>query len=778
MLAPPLPRHVPGLGQDLRGPRGDVQVHASWDGAEHRTQSSVDAAPLPASDTKAAPPSLDNIQPAYYYPMDAYAEENTHGTPPEHGIPVFTPTMAQFQDFYTFCQAIDRFGMQSGIVKIIPPQEWIDALPSIAAGQSSNAPAIDKVHIRNAIQQHFIPAGPGQWKQANVTRTSKVWDAKQWADVCNDAAQRGPSMSRIQRKVEADREAERMHAQSRAYENAPASAPVSQGGVRTRSAGSGAEVCAPSKHAKSNRKTSAGEWQAFDFRRAWTQEALLDAERAAGIAPPSPAAWDVAACRAIESEYWRSLNFGRPPMYGADLQGTLYDARTKSWNVGTLDSLLSRKLNHALPGVTTPYLYFGMWRASFAWHVEDMDLYSINYLHFGAPKQWYAIRQADRARFESVMAAAFPADSRQCAHFMRHKSFLASPSFLQSQGVRPLRLVQHAHEFVITYPYGYHAGYNLGFNCAESVNFALPSWVEIGRAADYCKCALAQESVHFDVDEILGRPPAPPAAHGAPRKRRKVKDAEAGGGAYVCVFCTASDAHDRARLRTDAVQALEQAPASKKSVAALQDGAVYAHRICAGFLPETWLDATGEYIEGAAAIEPARWALKCQLCKDPDGAKHGAKIQCTKGKCTRTAHVGCALEQDSGWFLDFHNAETADVEGPVALCRAHNPRHAKEEAQRKEDALRLRIHEIELGTWIDVKCGGSVWAAKLCGVDDAARRVLVQDAEGEQAQPIPWTHVVPKRAERSVERESQAYVLECTLPVRRVHGRKSREYAV
>lgn len=62
------------------------------------------------------------------------------------------------------------------------------------------------------------------------------------------------------------------------------------------------------------------------------------------------------------------------------------------WNIGRLDTILDTVEHESgvkIKGVNTPYLYFGMWKAAFAWHTEDMDLYSVNYLHFGEPKSWY-----------------------------------------------------------------------------------------------------------------------------------------------------------------------------------------------------------------------------------------------------------------------------------------------------------------------------------------------------------------------------------------------------
>lgn len=106
-------------------------------------------------------------------------------------------------------------------------------------------------------------------------------------------------------------------------------------------------------------------------------------------------------CAELEKAYWRTLTYNSP-LYGADMPGSLFDDRTTSWNVAKLENLLDC-LGKKLPGVNTAYLYLGMWKSTFSWHLEDMDLYSINYIHFGAPKQWYSISSEDKPKFEQVM---------------------------------------------------------------------------------------------------------------------------------------------------------------------------------------------------------------------------------------------------------------------------------------------------------------------------------------------------------------------------------------
>ena len=44
-------------------------------------------------------------------------------------------------------------------------------------------------------------------------------------------------------------------------------------------------------------------------------------------------------------------------------------------------------------------------------------------------------------------------------------------------------MTQQAGEFMVTFPYAYHAGFNHGYNCAESTNFATQRWIEYGKQA-------------------------------------------------------------------------------------------------------------------------------------------------------------------------------------------------------------------------------------------------------------------------------------------------------
>ena len=39
-------------------------------------------------------------------------------------ILTYPQTMNQFRSFKEFIQKIDKYGMKSGIVKVIPPKEW------------------------------------------------------------------------------------------------------------------------------------------------------------------------------------------------------------------------------------------------------------------------------------------------------------------------------------------------------------------------------------------------------------------------------------------------------------------------------------------------------------------------------------------------------------------------------------------------------------------------------------------------------------------------------
>ena len=102
--------------------------------------------------------------------------------------------------------------------------------------------------------------------------------------------------------------------------------------------------------------------------------------------------------------------------------------------------------------------------------------------------------------FESIIASHYPSLASSCPQFLRHKDVLIKPSKLRERGVPVLQGIQREGEFMVTFPCAYHQGFNLGFNCAESVNFAVEEWVAWGEQAEVCECR--STSVNIDVAEM------------------------------------------------------------------------------------------------------------------------------------------------------------------------------------------------------------------------------------------------------------------------------------
>ncbi|KAI5126081.1 Lysine-Specific Demethylase 4C [Manis pentadactyla] len=118
---------------------------------------------------------------------------------------------------------------------------------------------------------------------------------------------------------------------------------------------------------------------------------------------------------------------------------------------------------------------------------------------FGEPKTWYAVPPDNDQCLERLAKDLFPASASGCGAFLRQKFALMSPTVLRDNGISFSWVMQEAGEFMVTFPYGYHTGFNHGFNCAEAIKFATPHWIDYGKAASQCSCREARVSFPMDV---------------------------------------------------------------------------------------------------------------------------------------------------------------------------------------------------------------------------------------------------------------------------------------
>ncbi|KAI9751474.1 MAG: hypothetical protein M4579_006046 [Chaenotheca gracillima] len=713
-------------------------------------------APAPPADaavevppTLTPPPSTGKLPPLEDMSSselsDLEDDEDIGDIEPDHyyeggKVPVFKPTMDQFRSFKKFVNKIDKYGMKSGIVKVIPPPEWRDSLPPLDH-------SVKSIKVKNPITQE-IAGSQGTYRQANIEK-QRSYNLPQWRQL-SEASDHQPPARRGERRPGQEKST-RSTAKSTGSgggrkvagrskkaakpestdtavgeSNGTAVEPKIEGPptptspnspkvsvAKTEETNSEAQIKdEPNEDELEDASPSKGKGRqpkSVSARRKYNRRAAADVIDEAAFEGfdyriSNPEDYTPERCEELERHYWKTLTYNSP-LYGADMPGSLFDDSTTSWNVAKLENLLD-VLGQKVPGVNTAYLYLGMWKSTFAWHLEDVDLYSINYIHFGAPKQWYSISQEDARRFEAAMKSVWPNDAKQCSQFLRHKTYLISPSLLQSQfNIRVNRLVHHEGEFVITFPYGYHSGYNLGYNCAESVNFATESWLDYGRVAKKCDCEA--DSVWIDVNDIERRlrgeetdyeetedeqedeeddetgripsdlPTPPESVEGKPkpRPRKRKRDTEEGAA-------KSNVKKIRVRIKAPTKEPCVLCPNDIPSEQLLPtDAGNTAHRLCALYTPETYIEgATGsEKICNVANIDKARLDLKCNFCR----SKRGACFQCSQKKCTRAYHPTCAAA--AGVLVDMRDVpvfgedgtEYTDV-GIDFRCRFHRPKRAKQ----------------------------------------------------------------------------------------------------
>ncbi|VVC37644.1 JmjC domain,JmjN domain [Cinara cedri] len=205
----------------------------------------------------------------------------------------------------------------------------------------------------------------------------------------------------------------------------------------------------------------------------------------------------------LERIFWKTFIYN-PPIFGTDVSRSLFDDDCEIWNMNKLGSILDYLVDDSgvkIDGVNTPYLYAGMWKSVYAWSTEDMDLYSINYIHHGSPRQWYAIPPKYGGQFERLMETMFSENYRLCSAFIRHKMCIVTPNTLNNSSIPWNKIVQEPGEIIITFPYGYHCGFNHGFNLTESTNFATTRWVEYGKRTKQCKCR--SDMVNFSMETFV-----------------------------------------------------------------------------------------------------------------------------------------------------------------------------------------------------------------------------------------------------------------------------------
>ncbi|KAJ0113589.1 hypothetical protein Patl1_01765 [Pistacia atlantica] len=182
----------------------------------------------------------------------------------------------------------------------------------------------------------------------------------------------------------------------------------------------------------------------------------------------------------------RSFCSGFPTVFNS-LETSDYQKYLKSgWNLNNVPRLpgsLLSSYNCHTSGLLVPQLWIGMCFTSVCWKVEEHYLYSLCYMHMGAPKIWQGIPRRYAVKFETARKKYVRDLLFEQSKLRDRMVTKLSPSTLKSEGIPVYRCIQYPGEFVLVFPGAHYSGFDCGFNCSEAVNFAPIDWLPCGQNA-------------------------------------------------------------------------------------------------------------------------------------------------------------------------------------------------------------------------------------------------------------------------------------------------------
>ncbi|XP_063596662.1 uncharacterized protein LOC134773393 [Penaeus indicus] len=368
-------------------------------------------------------------------------------------IMVFRPTWEEFKDFTKYIEYIESQGAnKAGLAKIIPPKEWCPRK------EGYDLEKLDMT-IPAPICQ-VVTGKQGLYQQINIQK--KAMTVQEFYKMANNDRYRTPKHSSYE-------DLERKYWKNITYVSPIYGADVS---------GSITDPDVKAGHRMQDRLHNIKVVSSLELMLLHTH-LLMDIM----YRTPKHSSYED-----LERKYWKNITYVSP-IYGADVSGSITDPDVKACHVSVPCPLFNLILLLNIFLITI-YIFFYIY-------------FSINYLHFGAPKTWYAIPPEHGRRLERLANGFFPNSFKACPAYLRHKMSLMSPQILKQYSIPFNKITQDEGEIMITFPYGYHAGFNHGFNCAESTNFAMPRWVEYGKRATQCQCR--GDMVKISMDTFVKR---------------------------------------------------------------------------------------------------------------------------------------------------------------------------------------------------------------------------------------------------------------------------------